>query len=135
LGPIEILIIVLLWIAPSIAVAAYAKRRGLDFWLCLVLALLISWLVALLIAQVKGQPPQPADDAEDRGEAGRPLDPAPHSATGTESSPTATTKTCPDCAESVQAAARVCRYCGYRFEGTAELADGSSDSDPNVGIA
>lgn len=94
MGPLEVLIILLFWVAPSIGVAYLGKRRGLSFWMCLVLGLLISWLVVLVVVLLRGQK----------------LDPDP---TGGDSEEL---KTCPECAESVKAAARVCRFCGHRFE-------------------
>lgn len=49
MGPLEVLIILLFWIAPAIAVAEYAKRRGQDFWTYLVLGLIVSWPIALVV--------------------------------------------------------------------------------------
>jgi hypothetical protein len=48
LGPVEILFIVVLWIAPAIAVALYASRKGYSYPAFVIIALLVSWPIALI---------------------------------------------------------------------------------------
>jgi hypothetical protein len=45
-----VLVLVLLWLVPSWLVARYAARKGYPFWLFLLPALLVSWLVTLVVA-------------------------------------------------------------------------------------
>lgn len=48
------------WVLPSWLVARYAARRGFPFAGFLILGLLLSWVLALLVAAVFGERPRQA---------------------------------------------------------------------------
>jgi Short C-terminal domain len=50
LGALEVVIIILVWIAPSVLIARYAQRKGHSFVGFLLLGLLISWVVSGIAA-------------------------------------------------------------------------------------
>jgi hypothetical protein len=47
-----LLVVTVLWLGPSFLVASFAQRKGRSFALFLIASLLISWLLALLVALV-----------------------------------------------------------------------------------
>ena len=60
-GPIELLLVLLLWVAPAYLVAAYSRTKGQSFRAYLVIGLVASWIVSLLFAlkaEDKSQPDQ-----------------------------------------------------------------------------
>ena len=50
LGGLELVIIIFVWIAPTVAIAKYAESKGQSFALFLLLGLLVSWVVSLIAA-------------------------------------------------------------------------------------
>lgn len=52
IGPLEVLVIGLLWVGPAILVARYASRKGQSFGVFLIVALVVSWVIALVAALV-----------------------------------------------------------------------------------
>jgi hypothetical protein len=73
LGLLELVIIILIWIAPSVLIAKYAERKGHSFAGFLLLGLLISWVVSGIAAMLVAdrRVPQPGVAAPP---AGDPLD-------------------------------------------------------------
>jgi hypothetical protein len=51
-GVLLVLVLAALWLLPSWLVAAYARRKGYSFALFLLLGLIVSWVLALLVALV-----------------------------------------------------------------------------------
>ncbi len=86
---VVILAVVLVWLVPAWFVAMHAERKGYSFWGFLVIALFVSWVLALAAALL-------LNDRAARGPTMR----------------------CPECAETILAAARVCKHCGHRLEPT-----------------
>jgi hypothetical protein len=87
---VVVIVVVLVWLVPAWFVAMHAEKKGYSFWGFLVLALFVSWVLALAASLL----------LNDRGARGP-------------------TMRCPECAETILAAARVCRYRGARLEPTA----------------
>jgi len=52
IGPLEIFIIVAIWIVPSYLVARYAKSKGHSFAGFLILGLVVGWWISLIVALV-----------------------------------------------------------------------------------
>ena len=75
------------WLGSAWFVAMHAERKGYSFWGFLILAMLVSWPIALAAALLVGDRASPAP-----------------------------TTRCPECAETILAAARVCKHCGRRLE-------------------
>jgi hypothetical protein len=87
---VVVIVVVLVWLVPAWFVAMHAEKKGYSFWGFLVIALFVSWLLALAASLL-------LNDRAARGPTMR----------------------CPECAETILAAARVCRYCGARLGPTA----------------
>src|SRR3954451_6775495 len=51
-GPLEIFIILILWILPSYLVARYAERKGHSFAGYLIFGLVIGWVISLIVALI-----------------------------------------------------------------------------------
>ncbi len=80
MGPLEVLVLLLLYVLPSVLVAKYAERKGQSFALFLVLGLLVSWIVSLIVAVVmrdQGEMPGSASRPEARSEPPHNLPPPP----------------------------------------------------------
>lgn len=82
-----VLAVVLAWLVPAWFVAMHAERKGYSFWGFLVIALFVSWVLALAASLL-------LNDRAARGP----------------------TRRCPECAETILAAARVCKHCGHRLD-------------------
>jgi|tagenome__1003787_1003787.scaffolds.fasta_scaffold20966550_3 hypothetical protein len=52
IGPIEIVVLVAVWIAPAVLVALYASRKGYSYAAFVIIALLVSWPIAWLGAVI-----------------------------------------------------------------------------------
>jgi putative oligomerization/nucleic acid binding protein len=52
LGPLEVVIVILAWIAPAVLVAKYAESKGQSFAAFLLIGLLVSWVVSAVAALV-----------------------------------------------------------------------------------
>jgi hypothetical protein len=52
MGPLELAIILLVWVLPAYLVARYAQRKGHSFGAFLLLGLLVSWAISFIIAVV-----------------------------------------------------------------------------------
>lgn len=52
IGPVEVFVILAIYILPSVLVARYAANKGHSFAVFLIVSLLFSWLIALIIAVV-----------------------------------------------------------------------------------
>lgn len=50
MGPLEVLILVIIWFLPAFLVARYAANRGQNLWLFLLLGIVVSWVVSLIVA-------------------------------------------------------------------------------------
>ena len=52
LGPVELLIILVVWLVPTFLIARWASRKGHSFAVFLLLGLLVSPIVSLIVAAV-----------------------------------------------------------------------------------
>ena len=50
LGPLELVIIIVVWLAPAVLIAKYAESKGQSFVLFLLLGLFVSWIVSAIVA-------------------------------------------------------------------------------------
>jgi hypothetical protein len=52
IGPLEVVIIALVWIVPAVLIAKYAERKGHSFVGFLLIGLLVSWIISGIAAVV-----------------------------------------------------------------------------------
>jgi hypothetical protein len=52
IGPLEVVIIILVWIVPAVLIARYADRKGHSFVGFLLIGLLTSWVISGIAALV-----------------------------------------------------------------------------------
>jgi hypothetical protein len=52
IGPLEVVVIALVWIVPAVLIAKYAERKGHSFVGFLLIGLLVSWVISAIAAVV-----------------------------------------------------------------------------------